>query len=69
MYKRRISSCQTLFFYLRGHEGGVPSSVDPHAVEGQLQTGTALGQAAAKVSDHQTRATICTAGIESLTLN
>ena len=44
---------------LRGHEGGIPSSVDPHAVEGQLQTGVSLRQAAAKVSDNQTRATIC----------
>lgn len=38
--------------HLRGHERGVSSSADPHAVEGQLQTGVALGEAAAKITDH-----------------
>lgn len=38
--------------HLRGHERGISSSADPHAVEGQLQTGVALGKAAAKVTDH-----------------
>ena len=45
--------------YLWGHEGRVPSSVDPHGVEGQLQARVALGQAAAEVSNHQSWAAVC----------
>ena len=38
--------------YLGCHKRCIPSSVDPDAVEGQLQTGVTLGQATAKVTDH-----------------
>lgn len=45
--------------YLGGHERRVAPPADAGAAEGQLQAAVALGQAAAKVTDHQTRVASC----------
>lgn len=45
--------------HLRGHQGAIATTLYTGAVERQLQANMLIGQAAAKVRDHQPGAAIC----------